>query len=458
MLVHIFDLGQAKRHPVKRIKERLFRTFWFPVDNAWRELRALGVSVRHVNQLDRKALECDVLIVNGRSVRFLVRNGVFPNSVACCVHARSQGARLVWFDSRDSAGNCQFDIVDAVDVYLKRQVYRDRSRYLNELYFGRLYSDYYHRHFGVEDPKSIDTGDSHLPFSAGVINDIEPTEVAPTLAAANKVRSAWTCGMEFHWPCFKGTDLVQYEMRRALSVADPRIAMRPEIRSPHLGRNFDLSALFDEKRYSVRSVGYQRKIGLAAAKALRDVNAVCGRVAKHRFYNTLASSKICLSVFGWGEVCYREYEATYCGATILMPDMSDLDVYPDFYRDGEHYIACRWDFADFEEKVHLLLQNNSLRVELAERAQRFLLDQWSAEGRARFAKRFVELITPDTGDRFARKTVSGLPQEVPTGEESVGERVGNPVLDIVESERCITMRKKRSPDIGEMNVQPIEVR
>lgn len=396
MLVHIFDLGQAKRHPAKRIKERLFRTYWFPVDNASRELRALGVSVRHVNQLDRAALECDVLVVNGRSVRFLVRNGQFPSSTACCIHAKSQGARLVWFDSRDSAGNCQFDVIDAVDIYLKRQAYKDRSRYLDALHFGRIYSDYYHRLYGIEDAQTIVPDDPATPFSSDVRQAVETTEVAPNLAAANKVRSAWTCGLEFHWPCFSTVDLTRYEMTRVLATVASQLSVRPKTRNPKLGRLIDLSALFDERRYSVRAVGHQRKIGLTAAKALQGLNTVCGRVPSDEFYKTLASSKICLSVFGWGEVCYREYEATYCGATILMPDMSDLDVYPDFYRDGEHYIACQWDFGDFEEKVHLLLRNASLRIDLAERAQLFLLDQWSDEGRARFANRFVGLITPNS--------------------------------------------------------------
>jgi hypothetical protein len=58
--------------------------------------------------------------------------------------------------------------------------------------------------------------------------------------------------------------------------------------------------------------------------------------------------------------------------------MSHLRTEPDLYREGETYVACRWDFGDIREKVNEILENNERSRQIAfaakDVARRYLLE------------------------------------------------------------------------------------
>jgi len=388
MKIHILERGFGKKHPYKRLREALFRPYWFPLENAAHELSDLGVSVQFYKKLDTSIFNCDLLILSGRTVDEIVADpsSTWQTRAEFCHDMSLRGTRLIWFDSRDSAGNCQFDVMPFVDLYLKRQLYRDRSAYLKTLYGGRQFSDYYHRNYGVHEEPGGDVA-YDVPF--------RPHEVAPDIGSTDKMRVAWGCGAEFHWPLFRQPQAqIGYFSRRYLQRALRSVYAVPDTIPVSKARAYDVCALFDHKRYSMKTVGYQRRIGLEHAMRLETSRKVTGRVPKTEFYNTLADSAVAVSVFGWGEVCYREYEATYCGASILMADMSGIETFPNFYQPGVYYTPFAWDFSDFAEKFDGLMANPSARLDMAENAQQFLVSQWSADGRRAFAERFLDIVKP----------------------------------------------------------------
>ena len=59
--------------------------------------------------------------------------------------------KLVWFDLRDSAGTTQFEVLPYVDLYFKKQIYRNFNTYYKDIYGGREYSDYYHKKYKIND-------------------------------------------------------------------------------------------------------------------------------------------------------------------------------------------------------------------------------------------------------------------------------------------------------------------
>lgn len=48
-----------------------------------------------------------------------------------------------------------------------------------------------------------------------------------------------------------------------------------------------------------------------------------------RYLSTMAETKIILSPFGWGEYCYRDYEALACGCVLVKPRMEAIAQDPD---------------------------------------------------------------------------------------------------------------------------------
>ena len=391
MKVTVVEQGFRKRHPYRAVRDVLFRPYWFPVENAARELRDLGIRVAFESALSDRALNSDVVILSSRTVDAMVAAGASGGRGEVCERAGSRGARVVWFDSRDSTGNCQFDVMPHVEIYLKRQLLRDRSLYARRTYYGRVFSDYYHRSFGVSDGEVAELEGSVLT-SGGQTHACRDDEVMSDPTWATKMRAAWGCGAEFHWPQLSGGDMPSYLGRRAVEAGLGIGGVRPATRPTESARDLDVASLFDETRYGLASVGYQRKLALEHTRTLKGRAVAAGRVGRRDFYRTLAASKITVSTFGWGEVCFREYEATYCGSAILMADMSHVETYPDFYRPGETYVPFRWDFSDFEAKIDEMMADPQARVARAEAAQALLIEQWTERGRQAFARRFAGLL------------------------------------------------------------------
>ena len=99
---------------------------------------------------------------------------------------------------------------------------------------------------------------------------------------------------------------------------------------------------------------YERMRTHAQAKvdALADVRVTPqGRIGKRAYLRELRESAVCFSPFGYGEVCWRDYEAVHAGALLVKPDMSHMETVPDVFVPGETYLPLRWDFADFEDVV-----------------------------------------------------------------------------------------------------------
>jgi Glycosyl transferases group 1 len=80
-----------------------------------------------------------------------------------------------------------------------------------------------------------------------------------------------------------------------------------------------------------------------------------GRVSQKRFFQELKESKLCFSPFGYGEVCWRDFEAMSTGAVLVKPDMSHHRLAHDFFVPGETYIPVKWDLSNLSETVERLL-------------------------------------------------------------------------------------------------------
>ena len=65
----------------------------------------------------------------------------------------------------------------------------------------------------------------------------------------------------------------------------------------------------------------------------------------------LRNTSCVLSPWGWGEPCFRDVEAWLSGAVLIKPETGYVESWPDLYRDGVTYRACRPDLADVHEIV-----------------------------------------------------------------------------------------------------------
>jgi len=75
------------------------------------------------------------------------------------------------------------------------------------------------------------------------------------------------------------------------------------------------------------------------------------------YINILRNSKLALSPYGMGEVCYRDFELMEFGTAMIKPDMSMLGTTPDYFIDGETYFAVKPDWSNLNEKIETLLKD-----------------------------------------------------------------------------------------------------
>jgi hypothetical protein len=99
----------------------------------------------------------------------------------------------------------------------------------------------------------------------------------------------------------------------------------------------------------------------------RVINSVT-RVSIEDYYQEMRRSRICISPFGYGEICHRDFEAIICGCLLIKPDMSHVEANPDIFRPYQTYVPVQWDFADLVDKCSYYLNNDDECRRIADQA------------------------------------------------------------------------------------------
>lgn len=260
------------------------------------------------------------------------------------IRSRNPNARLVyldWFAPTDLRLAVRLD--PHVSLYVKKHILADPSRYGKPTLGDTNLTDHYARRFGLELRETL------FPVPEGFLDKLV---LGPSFVTA-----------EFLSPAFR----------------------RPRPPNPDR-RPIDLHA-----RIAVNGTGwYQAMRGEAAAAvtSLPGIATATGTgIGLVRYLRELRNSKICFSPFGYGEVCWRDFEAVAKGAVLLKPDMSHVRTDPDIFLPMQTYMPLCWDLADFDDKVQQLLDDEALRTRLANRAFGVLHDYLSSG-------RFVDQMAP----------------------------------------------------------------
>jgi hypothetical protein len=303
---------------------------------------------------------CDVLCVLSQYFRKHPR----VDRVAFLRRYRPQVRTLIYFDTTDSTGTPSFEVLPAVDLYAKSQLLKERMRYTQALYGMRCYTDYYHDREGIVDRRAASP------------------RVAPA-GALHKLAVAWNIGLgDYH--TFR-------KWRRRLRILLPRATYRLPTTPPGAAREIDVSY-----RVSVHheraTIAFQREETgrqLADLAAHTDYKVLYQGKLPYRAYKAeLQRTKVIPSPFGWGEICFRDFECLLSGAVLLKPNMSHVETWPDYYVPHLTYVPHAWDFSDFQETVIDLLTTPATRQRIARTAQARYLETLSAAGGERFAEHF----------------------------------------------------------------------
>ena len=331
----------------------LYNGYWSIFFMQYDLLKKLGIKFKFSISLNLKNLKADIYIL---SSRFFKKKTDFIDQkyLEMLEIIKSKNKKIIWFDMRDSAGTTQFEVLPYVDLYIKKQFYKDLNIYKQKLYGGRVYSDFYNQKFNIKDQniyrmKKLDDGDEEkllLGWNIGVRN-FSRTMTNRGLKSVKYI-----------------TDIFKTRLNFGLKKKNIRF----ESHDTH--RCFDLVANHG-KNISRNSVRFQREL---FDKKFRDyfkgnVN-VGDKVPIQRYYKTLMNSKVLISLYGWGEICYKEFEATICGCCFIMPDMSNIKTWPNIYQNEITYLPIKWDLSNLEDIYKKVIRNSDLRIKLVKNSQK----------------------------------------------------------------------------------------
>lgn len=246
-----------------------------------------------------------------------------------------RATRLVYFDGDDDPNVQWHGVMAAVDLYVKKHVFADPAAY-GKPYIGKSnLTDYVAREHGVSFAQDI------IPTSGGL-----PAQ------ALSRMHLGWNIALD----------------DKIVALAAAVDAM------PHPARDIDMSCRAWVKpeiwTHALRNGVVERMEAMAPRRA---VLAPRDRVSQEKYYEEMLRSRICVSPFGFGEICWRDFEAILCGCLLVKPDMGHVRTLPDLFVPGQTYVPVRWDYADLEDVCAAYLADDAERERIAANARQALL-------------------------------------------------------------------------------------
>lgn len=367
--IHILDLPPARRFiPVP--------ADWYPLFINRRNFHDLGITWQFFSAPDPRLNDCDFVFLSSRYFELQTKNADdHSRHLAYIASLKTSTAKIFWFDFRDSTGNTQFEVLPYVDVYLKKQLLRDLSLYSSTYYGNRIYTDFIHRVRGVTD----DYTESCLPL-------------LPQFHS--KLKISWNPGLlDFRGGLPQQLVLHQFTDRWEAKFPSHHLI---NWQNPRSRRPFNMLARFNT-RYQRRTISWQRRHAQTLLGVLNDPLIISRpdlTLSEELTYRRQV--KIVLSLFGWGEICSRDFQAWIAGAALIAPDTSHLVTYPATHLPGQTYLPIKWDLSDLTIAYHQLLEDPSLRLNLAETGQTTYRQVWSEQGRQSFVNYIFGLLKHST--------------------------------------------------------------
>jgi hypothetical protein len=243
-------------------------------------------------------------------------------------------AKLVYFDGDDDSTVQWPKLLPLVDLYIKKHMFRDHSEYSRTFIGRNNLTEYVARNYGASFE------DDMMPAS----EPVDPRYL-------DRIVLGWNIGLDkkivstYHRPrdIWNQQDRPNDIVLRS-QLAEWLIHLRGNI-EPLLANDLPPQYKFI---------------------------APTERVTQEQYDKEMHSSKICIAPFGFGELCWRDFEAVLWGCLMMKPDMSHIRTEPDIFVPGETYVPLKWDLSDLVEKCVYYLEHDDERRRITENAYRAL--------------------------------------------------------------------------------------
>tara|TARA_B110000027_G_scaffold131144_1_gene154962 strand:+ start:530 stop:1582 length:1053 start_codon:yes stop_codon:yes gene_type:complete len=245
-----------------------------------------------------------------------------------------------------------------VDFYLKSKLPINKNYYSLKYYGLRSYTDFYNHKFNIIDKNER--------FSDILTEDQSKKNIL-----------GWNNGICDY-------SLYGNLKRKIFSITKLNFILKFNITLQN--KTNKLSARINQS-YSRETINFQRKY---LTKILRDYTET-NRVNKKQYFNEIAKSYSSLSPFGWGEVCYRDFEIFLNKSMLIKPTMEHLITWPNYYVNNKTYLNFEWDFNNFE-KIISAVDDLDYCSYIADNGHQHFMSFFNDEGRKKFSNYFDNIL------------------------------------------------------------------
>lgn len=253
------------------------------------------------------------------------------------INLKKEAGRLIWFDEAASSGSSDFQIINYVDVFAKKQVLKNINYYTTQKEENKL------RIWVNSDDVKLS---GFVPCPKNQLN---------------KIKLAWN------------TSVYDYRyIRNKLMVFSNYLSYKiyqPKYAAYDIKRSLDV-AFRGTKNYKLDEAVSDQRLKLSGI--LQGINlkmAQGGHIPKAKYLKELRDTKISISPFGFGEICYRDFETFISGSILMKPSLEHLVTLPNLFLPGETYIPFAWDLSDLHKKIEDTLDNHRYLQEIAKNGQ-----------------------------------------------------------------------------------------
>ncbi len=359
------------------------------------KLFELGYKIAFYFKLSKELLDCDILILISKPTQNIIdaKKPYSKNNKALLEYLseiKSKVKKIIWFDNSDSSSVTNFEVMPYIDIYLKKQILKNKSLYRSDLYGGRIFTDYYHKKFKILDKNKY-------------INNFPLKK-----KYENKLRLSWNIGLgnvhnsfssfysflRLFLPLFVikkfNNNFVEPDKSREIDFF-----FRGSIKYNRNTIKFHREKLFNDLNEKLKKLDYVSVIGknVFYKKSISSfIKKAQGKLSNNEYLKIQNSAKISFSPFGWGELGARDYEIILGGSLLVKPTMDHMETWPNIFLPNKTYVPLEWDFSNLEEIFETYIKNYRLRNEIISNSQEIYMESISENGMNKFCNRFIKNI------------------------------------------------------------------
>ena len=328
-----------------------------------------GIIFNFYNLITKNITDCDFLFLSSKF--FSIENNLISNkSIEIIYNLKKKNKNIIWFDLRDSAGTTQFEIIDLVKAYVKKQFYKNKDLYKKKMYGGRDYTDFYFNKFNIKD---------NTDYNYSLIDNKN----------LQKLKLGWNLGT-YRFDYYQ-TNFINKKIKKIYNYLGlPNTNFKYE--NFKFNKNFRVIALHNLS-FDRNTISFQRKLVNEILSNVNNKKDIFGKKISRSSYNKIfKNSSIAISCFGWGEICYRDWESSIASLPIIKPDMSNIETWPNLYVPDYSYIPTSWDFKNLNHVIEDLENDTEKQRYLTFNAQNIHKKIRSEEGINNFIKIIKNII------------------------------------------------------------------